>query len=229
MACRPPGPGAAGRPGPNGILTVEGVLTARRGWSWPMGHGRRHWPRCHHVVVRQDEAVLAEDDAGALLLAVAHGDLELHHAGQHLGGDLLDRTRRRADRGLGRGLVGNRGCTGYGRRRRWPIGLIGQHQRTCACGCDDDGGGAGNHDARARTFARRDITLELVTGLDRDCDRGRRAVAAWRTANRVAAGRRPGRDSPGCSGPQADSAQILGLAEAGGSQEDSSCRGSFFL
>ena len=73
----------------------------------------------HHVVVRQDEAVGGQDDAGALLGLPAHVGLELDHAGDHLGGHLLDRTCRKARGGHARRGVprstncsdGRPGCT----------------------------------------------------------------------------------------------------------------------
>src|SRR6476620_7888005 len=69
------------------------------------------------MVVRQDQAVRAEDEAGPLFALVTHGDLQLHHAGHHLRGNLLNRTARQTRRGLigGRnGLAGGgcRGCRG---------------------------------------------------------------------------------------------------------------------
>ena len=72
----------------------------------------------HDVVVGQDQAVGGQDDAGALLGLPADVDLELDHAGHHLGRDLLDRAGGQAGGGhAGRGAVmldwptGRSGCT----------------------------------------------------------------------------------------------------------------------
>ncbi len=65
------------------------------------------------VVVGEDLAVLAEDDAGAGAGALRAGDVDLHDRGQHGLGDLLDRAvggrdvRAVGDGGLG-GAVGTR-------------------------------------------------------------------------------------------------------------------------
>ena len=74
-----------------------------RGAAVGEGHLRLGARRCHRVaslaaahdvVVGQDQAVGGQDDPGALFGLPPEVDLQLDHAGHHLGRDLLDRCRR---------------------------------------------------------------------------------------------------------------------------------------
>ena len=77
-----------------GLLAARGDLGVRTA-----GRARQ---RRHHVIVRQDQPVGVEDDAGSLLALPAHVDLQLHDAGQHLRRHRLDRAGGQIGRTAGR-------------------------------------------------------------------------------------------------------------------------------
>ena len=219
-------------------LTVLGLLSARsdRGAGLVLPTrtvvaGGGAVERGHHVVVGQDQTIGVQDDAGTLFASVAHVDLQLHHAGHHLGSDLLDRTgRRRGARRVRGGRVGGRhvgsrgqcaGETACGRM----VGLGGKHQCAGARGDHGHGRGTRDHEPGARTFPR----LRLTDGRYRLGNEGvtieHRVLGVERNANRRVADVCPERIGLDTVGPHTDSVRADGPDCGAGTAGGSSCRG----